>query len=245
MKRDKEHVLREYDREKWSMVLSTLKDIEPHNGMVYEILAKTYGGTPEERKKVNEAWGQINNILLLKSKGATAVAELGAGWGGQLLNLWIKGGPDVLHYAFEFTGKGRECVESLCDLVPDFTCVPLHFDFYDKETWEEATDLLRRELSPFIFTCHAIEQIPEISKEFFYKFIDDVPHAKYVHLEPVGWQLSNEKNEYVEKNDYNRNMMDVLLELEDEGAIKIDTMIGSVLCYKPENRTSYIEWTPR
>ncbi|MHA2047552.1 MAG: hypothetical protein ACW99G_22455, partial [Candidatus Thorarchaeota archaeon] len=60
-----------------------------------------------------------------------------------------------------------------------------------------------------------------------------------------GWQLSNEKNEYVEKNDYNRNMMDVLLELEDEGAIKIDTMIGSVLCYKPENRTSYIEWTPR
>ena len=59
----------------------------------------------------------IARVVAAQARPETAfVAELGAGWGQNLLDLWLVGGPRVPYFALEPTPEGRACAEYLAGL---------------------------------------------------------------------------------------------------------------------------------
>ena len=72
----------------------------------------------------------IARVIAGQARPETAfVAELGAGWGQNLLDLWLVGGPRVPYFALEPTPEGRACAEYLAGLDPDLDLTAKAFDF--------------------------------------------------------------------------------------------------------------------
>ena len=100
-----------------------------------------------------------------------------------------------------------------------------------------------------VYTSHSIEQIPELRSEFLDELIRKQP--KYViHFEPCyGDQDSKSliglmRRKYIEVNDYNRNLIDLLSEYENRGLIKIISHKKNVFSDTPFNPPSIVVWAP-
>jgi SAM-dependent methyltransferase len=114
-----------------------------------------------------------------------------------------------------------------------------HFDFYSESSYEFLSELSQPIL---VFTCHAIEQIPDatlVVKNLcrFSKVI-----RRVVHLEPSpelhgDSLLGMMRRRYIELNDYNRNLLSLVRPFNA-------TIEPDILGINPLNPTSRIEWQP-
>src|SRR5208283_5065732 len=102
--------------------------------------------------------------LLALAAGADAVIELGSGWGYNLLQLWLQGGPRAARYfALEYTVAGRECTQRLAGLERELDLKVLPFDYYDVDL----SALGRFPGRVCVFSCFSIDQIPELRAGLF------------------------------------------------------------------------------
>ena len=141
----------------------------------------------------------------------------------------------------EPVSAGRQCMEEFGSYSVGFDIRPRHYDFNEAEYWIAAAEMFpyRRVL---VVTCHAIEQIPTIREGVFTSLLDRFEHVKAMHFEPVGWQSWNEMPEYTAENDYNYNLMHVLLNLWKRNQISRPMKTLDVSVVNPDNPTALVEW---
>ncbi len=192
--------------------------------------------------------------MILEACGAdtTALVELGAGWGRNLFLAWLSGlvPPRARLYALEYAATARMAAELLSKLEAGLDFTPLAYDYHAPDYG----DLPRGSEHTVLVTVHSIEQIPELKREVFTALLDQLPNVTGVHLEPVGWQLPPgplagrapcSSPAYAEAHDYNRNFWSLLTALEAEGLIEIDDVQADIIGLNPKNPSTLIRWHAR
>jgi hypothetical protein len=185
----------------------------------------------------------IARVIAAQARPETAfVAELGAGWGQNLLDLWLVGGPRVPYFSLEPTPEGRACAEYLAALDPDLDLTAKEFDFE-----RPVYDLHAGDAHALVCTIHSVEQITELPREAITGLFDLGRSVTGVHFEPIGWQVEDRPElaatrKHSEKKDYNRNLWPLLRELEAEGELRIETVEPDLIGIKPRNASTLIVW---
>ena len=185
----------------------------------------------------------IARVVAAQARPETAfVAELGAGWGQNLLDLWLVGGPQVPYFALEPTPEGRACAEYLAGLDSrlDLTArdIDLERPVYDLPTGAEHA---------LVFTVHSVEQIAELPPEAITGLFDLGKSVTGVHFEPIGWQVEDRPElsatrKHSTKKGYNRNLWPLLRRLEAEDELRIEAVVPDLIGIKPHNASTLVVW---
>lgn len=169
------------------------------------------------------------------------VVELGSGWGNNLADLYLAGGPRVPHYGLEPTAAGRACAELLARLEPDFELRTAAFDFE-----QPRYDLPCDNGHVLVFTSHGVEQVAELPRVAITGLFALGRSVTCVHLEPIGWQVHADalpgSREYALRRGYNRNLWPLLSELAEAGELRIETVVPDLLGHKRHIASSLVVW---
>ncbi len=174
---------------------------------------------------------------------ASALVELAAGYGSILLDLAQRdtfGGLPLL--AGEFTPSGRRLImRSARKAGLELTCQA--YDFL-------APCLSGLVSSPgaLIFTSYGPSCIPTLAKDFIQALIDCQPRA-VVHFEPCYDHCQDEgllsmlRKRYIQMNDYNTNLLRLLKDFEQQGALRIVQEDACAFGLNPLFPASVVAWT--
>jgi hypothetical protein len=181
-----------------------------------------------------------SRVLATAMPDATAVVELGSGWGNNLIDLYLAGGPRVPYFALEPTSSGRAAAERLAALEPALDLTACAFDL----TAPDYGSLPRGRV--LVFTSHAIEQVRKLPDEAITGLLD-LGEVLCVHFEPIGWQIREgaevgATREYSQANDYNENLWPLLEGLAQRGEIVIETVEPDIVHHKTWNASSLVIW---
>lgn len=181
---------------------------------------------------------------------ADAVIELGSGWGYNLFNIWMRGGPLDAHYVgLEYTDAGRRVASRIAKSATSGPKLDVHpFDYYELE-WRWLAKKFERAV---IYTSHSIEQITELPTNFVERVSTLADDFVCLHFEPVGWQIPGAQDrdagfgqlEYSQKHGYNTNLWALLNQKAETGSIEIFDARANVMAVKLYNGTSTIFWRP-
>jgi hypothetical protein len=129
----------------------------------------------------------VATAVLEVSDELDAVVKLGSGTGRYLFCLYDElgreNGPSVEYHACELTRTGRQLAAFLGDQVPAMRLQVHPFDYYSPNLSFLAGKRV------LVFTCHSIEQIPELGREVLEEITRQARSCIGLHFEPVGWQL--------------------------------------------------------
>lgn len=174
-----------------------------------------------------------------------AIIELGAGYGGNLVEIFYRGGPRGIPYlGGELTGSGRQAIQMLADLKPEMNLRPFFFDHKNPVFPEEFAFK-----KVFIFTCHSIEQVTEIPDDYFKVISQRFEQICGVHLEPFGFQIEQfggeandfHMNFFIERQ-WNMNFIRVFWGAADRHEIEEIFMAKNIMGGPPETPTSLAVW---
>lgn len=250
--RDEEQVKREYDQDKWGAILHWLR-FETQDAQ-FEDLIRLQGYEPDlviPYSKGDEfylgptlelclEYEKILAQFLKPHENTGTLVELGSGLGDKLLRLSLLVETQQL-LGGEYTDSGVECGKILSDkwnIPAGFQ----HFNYYDPNTLAWLPE------NAVIYTSHSIEQIPYLDRSFFEAVIEKKPKA-VLHFEPCyelytgNTMVDLMRRRYVELNDYNRNLLSMLKQLESENKIKINELHKNIYSVNPLNPTTVISWS--
>jgi hypothetical protein len=248
-------VLREFDREKWGGLLETVKSSKDRLSFkqveeaVYNqqpdiicvkgnklVLQPAYRGFEEQYKIISDT--------LAEYLPATALCELGAGYGQVILRLaQEKRFANMQVVAAEYTSSGVQLIDYLAQ-AENLNVVTGHCDLNKPGI----TDVVIPE-GGIIFTSYAASYITNGTL----KFVDDITSFKpamVVHFEPLYEHydttslLGCMQRKYIEQNDYNRNLLSVLKEAESKGLIRIVKELPNIFGTNPFLPMSVVAWHP-
>jgi len=100
----------------------------------------------------------------------------------------------------------------------------------------------------FVFTHHSIEQITYLQDTFFTNLLNISKNIKCVHIEPIGWQISNKslmkENTSGYSAYYNKNLYEKLQNLQNDNKITINNVILDYFNFGgPQSCGTLVEWT--
>lgn len=233
--------------------------------LIHLALAATVGDTPPgERSSI--LWGTkvpspylssvrivrdwIADTVIEHSEGCDAIIELGSGWGFNLFNIWLRGGPkSVPYHAFEYTEAGRRTTAAVRGAVSVGPDIQIHPFDYREPILPLTTNGYNRVL---VYTSHSIEQVNQLPQSLFDRLMDIAQDVRVLHFEPVGWQFRDELGQagemdfaqkaYCERRKYNENLWGMLRALESKRRIAIRSAKAEVMGVKVYNSTSLIIW---
>lgn len=186
--------------------------------------------------KARENFHDALYCALSYAPSAATIVELGCGYGYHLWRL-ARQFPEINFIGGDCSPNAIQLAKLLYQDPTNIDVVP--FDFYDDDY-----ELLRGLPEPItVFTCHAIEQIPDATH--IIQQLAKLPKGTHViHFEPV-YGLHGEsllglmRQCYAEMNDYNRNLLTVL---ESTAGVEIVSKRPNVIGLNPLNPTSIIHW---
>jgi len=192
----------------------------------------------------------IADTVIEHSQGCDAIIELGSGWGFNLFNIWLRGGPkSVPYHAFEYTEAGQRTASAVRGAVTAGPAIQIHPFDYRNPDMALATNRYNRVL---VYTSHSIEQVNQLPQSLFDRLMDIAQDVKVLHFEPVGWQFRDELGQardmdfgqraYCERRKYNENLWAMLRALESKGRIAIRSAEADMMGVKVYNSTSLIVW---
>ena len=152
------------------------------------------------------------------------IFDLGSGWGRNSIQI-KKAFSDIHLVSGELSTSGCECLNLLKNKFKITNHDIIKFNFYK---YQNILDYKYKNKNVIIFTKHAIEQISYISESFFNDIINFFNDVTFIHLEPVGWQITGKSNfsstqpQTKELIGYNRNLTLLLKKMEKENKIKIE-----------------------
>jgi hypothetical protein len=185
--------------------------------------------------------------------GIQRVVELGGGAGLNLFNLWLEGAPSSAAYHLLDLSKTGLAVGDRISRLTGLTGFHIQpFNFYEPEF--HFTD----NVPTVVLTHYSIEQIPKISGYLFEAIMEIPGFETCIHIEPVGFQMPNDdampdeqkrlftaldkfNREWVESVDFNRNLHEVLCDLEARDVIEITTKLKNFAGHM-RNVASVIAW---
>ena len=142
-----------------------------------------------------------------------AIFDLGSGWGRNSVLLADKF-PNYSIYAGELTESGRKSLQNISDHF-SLNINPFPFDYMD---WSELIRLVSETTHSeyLIFSNHSIEQVTYLSGKMFEQILETGKRLKFIHIEPVGWQLERAMGTVINtppsgyKMHYNKNFLFLL-----------------------------------
>lgn len=170
------------------------------------------------------------------------VVEIGSGLGLNFLELARAGINDVKFYSLEFTKSGRNFQERLFEKLR-IECNVGSYDIFSPG----ALDIPGKGL---LFTSFVWSLMPLTS----FKLIDSVISSKpccVINYEPIfefnqgGTQFQRRVRNYIDRNDYNRNLFTVLEIYEDDLLIEINKVQRNVFGASAYLPGSIIRWSPK
>ncbi|PCK09084.1 MAG: hypothetical protein COA42_05865 [Alteromonadaceae bacterium] len=152
-----------------------------------------------------------------------AVIELGSGYSQNLFKLHYQGGPKIPYYGGEYTESGTECAKMLGALQEDMSLTNFRYDFNNPDY-----SAIGEHENVLVFTCHAIEQVQNLSAETLPSIAKIAKKVTCVHFEPFGYQLKQQVNE-VDRNhqsmfaqrNWNQNLLKCLLNAQRKKEINL------------------------
>jgi len=252
--KDRKQLEREYEKEKWGPLLDGLGK----NGFQLRQADRcALAGCDPQPCWVN---GELKVLPALKAllvyrqlvqqkllphlHNATALVELGAGYGAII--LWLAKQPAFKNlpcFAGEFAKSGRELIQKISVSeklsVTSGTC-----DFFDPNI----TDL---KIPPgaLIFTSMSCCCLPKLPSTLFRKLSGFKP-SSVVHLEPIVEHFDPSslmgllQQQYIAENDYNRNFLALLRAGEKSGLLKVVKNSPMVFGMNPLLPCSLLAWKP-
>lgn len=249
--RTKDEVLREYDREKWGRALVFLQtqpdfasaDFLNCQGIDSEKLVAFSVGQELFSANARVVFQSYGEMLVEKvcPLAPQILVELGSGLGDKLLNLFAKLNVTTA-MGGEFTSSGVHCGKLLSQIKKQ-PATFWHFDYNNPET------LAQIPKDALVYTSHSIEQIPLLLDSFLEGLIARQPRT-VVHFEPAfadhdeSTLLGLMRRRYAEMNDYNRNLVELLLSFQERNKLRIIQHDKEVFGVNPLNPTSVIVWEP-
>lgn len=190
-----------------------------------------------------------DSVIARATSDVDAIVETGSGWGYNLFNIWLRGGPPVDYHAFELTEAGRRCCLKLRDAAVSCPRLAVHpFDYNDPDF----SPLLGRYRKVLFYSSHSIEQVTELPTSFLDRVIGVAESVQVMHFEPVGWQFRDEiavglpdrgTTAYAEQHRYNRNLWRLLSDYAAAGRLTLEEAVPDVMGVKTYNPTSLVCWS--
>lgn len=176
------------------------------------------------------------------------IVELGSGWGLNILDVFVRGGPsDALYAAMELSELGRKTSDTLASLEPRLRYSSSYFNYFSPDY----KSLPAGNRHVLLFSSHSIEQVPHLDEAVIKGALALGDSVTGVHFEPVGWQIHEEtggasavgasKSKSI-ANRYNENFWPLLRSLEKSGHIEITHIAPDIIGHKTKNASSLIIW---
>lgn len=172
---------------------------------------------------IQDYYNNLTNII--KRYTVNTLCELGCGYG---YNLSL------------YSGKvcGGEYSKNAIKLGQRFGYDIKYFNYYDASTY----DVIKPHST--ILTSHSLEQIPDaqIFIKNIMKYIDNIDYI--IHLEPTYINTRSDllglcRNKYIELNDYNKNIVTCIQNVNDSDIVEYHEDVFSL---NPLNATNLIVW---
>jgi hypothetical protein len=246
---------REFGKEKWGVLLekykqnpgSRLEDVDrwaagDAENTIASVDQHIVEMSPEESHEAYIAF--IENALVPRLP-ATALVELGCGYGSAILGLSRKAPfQDMQYFAADFTSTGPE----LAALIAKGEGIQLRTGNANLKS-NPVTDLDIPE-GALVFTAYAAQYVEPLTDDFIHGLIALRPGA-VVHIEPVyehcdpSTLLGLLRQRYIEVNGYNRNLSTILHHHEQQGSLEIIQESRPGFGPNPLLAASVIAWKPR
>ena len=125
------------------------------------------------------------------SKDCDVIIDLGSGW-GRYSTLFADRFKGHKVYAGEISEGGRNVTKFINEQYNLGIC---SFQF-DYQNWDGLNKILKKlaDKRILIFSNHSIEQVTYLNKQLFYDILKSVKDVKFLHIEPVGWQVDQSKS---------------------------------------------------
>jgi hypothetical protein len=250
-----EEVTREYDREKWGALLNKIdvSGVHPTLDAVDSFFLASEGenlcALGNSFKVMSALDANLAHVRAVQETLKTLMpfphlVELGAGYGGVLLRLALNG---VLRgaslHAGEYTHRGVELIQRVAAAEGldvsvghcDFSSVPM----VDFDLPEGAV----------VFTSLAVTCVPHLPTSFLDQLLAAKPLA-VVHFEPIAALCSDDsllgllRKRYIEINDYNQNLWEILEDYQRRGLLQIVSVVPSVFGANTLLTASAVVWKP-
>jgi len=183
-------------------------------------------------------------IIDLVDDNCDAIVELGAGFGRNLFNVHLGGGPrGIPYFSGEYAESGRELAELLAALDPQLDLRAVAFDHSDADF-----EFLAGFEQPLVFTCHSIEQVHMLPADYFAKLAAAAPRVTCIHFEPFGFQIdtdnpfSKQQREMFTDRKWNQNFVPLLQQAANDGTIQVSHIYKDMIPNEAPSPTSVALW---
>lgn len=183
----------------------------------------------------------VADTLLDHADGVDAVVDLGSGWGYNIFNLWLRGGPDVRYHALEFVAPGREACDLIAAALPGPRVISAPFDF-------RAPELPALGVShALVFSAHSLDKVATIPACLIDAIAGVADRVTVLHFENLHVQLAEafglpvqeEQRRLTAKGLLNTNLHALLTAAAAEGRIRIDEIRPDTL----GGTSSLVRWS--
>jgi hypothetical protein len=247
-------VMREYQDEKWGVMLEEVKKLSSplleeveiksegiNQNFPFYIQDRFYYGTG--REIMDEHMEMYRETIAPYIEHASCLVELGAGYGSKILNLaQYEEFDDLPLYAAEYTQSGCNLISILANSIGKSVGVG-SCDFRKLEV--EGINIPENAI---IFTSYSTMYVPELSKNFI-AFLSDLKPLIVIHFEPCYEHYSINRvhgllcRRYIELNDYNRNLVSIINRPTEKNEI-VSKIRKNIIGNNPILPISVIEWAP-
>lgn len=239
-KKSRNEILREFGKEKWYQINQLIEKIKnPDINKIEEIIndnnkiVSFYKGNfyTCSKKEIDDLYLKIFEKTLLKYiNEVDCIVELGAGYGSKILNIANNETfKNKKFIAGEITLEGQIAISKIA------THMGLEIDVGFCDISKGEYEDLKIPKNSLIFTSYSTHYTRKLKKEVYQKLLNLNPSI-IIHFEPI-YEIYNDGNlhdlmckKYIEINDYNTNLLEVLNELENDRMIRFNiqkNIIGS------------------
>lgn len=249
-----EEVIREYEHEKWGLLLEKITKtgekvtVEIIDELINENNSPTIRNIDDKLELLPPLDAHMKYLdfvdgVLKTYLSATAIVELGAGYGSVILALAkripFSKKPIV---AGEYTSSGIELIKHIAH-AEHLEVEVGHCDFASPAVLDFPIPE-----NAVIFTSFATHYVPELSADFIKALSAHNPRA-VVHIEPCYEHCDNTllglmRRRYIEVNDYNTNLVTLLHDQQERHLIKILDERPTVFGMNPLLAASVLVWEP-
>ena len=252
--KNKEEILREYDSEKWGSLRVKISRL-PTEDLTISKVDKIFLGSE------NTIFSQQNKLYLsniiyahkLCQKiiyhyvkkylyNSKTIVELGAGYGSIILDIAEKFSKRLIKFiAAEYTKQGQYCLNILSKKVFSSKVITCGCDFTSDNIIDEKIPE-----NSLIFTSLSITCVPNLPNDFLEKIIKLKP-SYVINFEPIPQFFDNSllgllRKKYIELNDYNTSLFEILSEGVKKEKIEIVEKQKNIFgenCFLP---ASFVVW---
>ena len=162
----------------------------------------------------------------IKKNNYDAIIELGGGTGHNIFYFSLLSDTNSSFYMGDVSPNGLNVANLIKKkFFHKKNITNIHFDYNNPDSFFENIKIRENLSNVLIITFWSIEQITNVKMELFEKMFNMFEKIDCIHLEPVGWQVS-EKSIMKENKDgrrdyYNKNLYTTLLDLQQHQKISI------------------------